>query len=631
LVLLALLAYAPALHGWFLSDDAMIAGICPDGEHVDWAHVARTLTGDWRVITGEYALFFRPLVVLTLALDASVWGLRPFGFHLTNVVLHGVVACLVMLAGRGMDASWSAALLAGAAFVLMPLHPESVAWISGRTDIVYAIPALGSIAAFLELRRTGARSMLALSVACYVVSLLAKENAIAVPLIVLVLHLGLARRELSPISRTAALVALALYAVASLAYLWWRSRVLADVFAGHAADLYHAPEGNWTRVRTQFIGNLGMFLFPYNRHIGAQNALRAGAWLVVVGIASATAWSAFRRSVPWRSVLAAWLALLASVAPIATMMEIQINLMGTRMWYLPIAFLCLIIGMACLQTVRPPGVAAALAIVVAWFVLLRQNLVPWADAGQLMREVREVYAQKFGAYAGERIEGLPLVDRGAYVALYNAEAFASPLVKAPPRLENIARYRIAYDSTQRRVSVQEDPAWNAAARFEDDLANGIWLFHPDGAPLENASQNDLAPLELTSGRYAFEARSRDPWLIMFSDRDIAPPEARGAPEYAYLLVRPASPSPPELFWIGAGAEHFAGERMVMLEPELTVEKGRIVQRQRGGFFVYAARLDTHRHWPGVHAIKAIRLDPTDAPGRLVIAYFNIARRGSPTH
>jgi hypothetical protein len=629
-ILLALAAYAPALGGWFLSDDAMIGGIY-DGNDVNWSHVGRTFAMDWRGFNGAETRFFRPLVVITLALDAALWGLQPWGFHLTNVLLHGLVASLVVAVGTRLGASRSAALLGGALFALEPLHPESVAWISGRTDLVYALPALASIAAFLEHRRTGARSVLALAVALYVLALLAKENAVAIPLIVLVLDLSLPRRPPHRAPNASTTFALGLYGAASLLYVAWRTRIFGGVFAGHQAKFYHAPEGNFTRVTSDFVSNLELFLFPFNRQIDDQLALHIGASLAILALAFAGLWSALRRSVPWRSVLAALLALCASVAPIATMMQIQLNLTNSRMWYLPLAFLCLVVGMLCLSAVRPLGVAVAAGLLGAWFVLLRANLVPWVDAGQFMRKTRIVYANTFGAYPAERIEGLPPIDRGAYLALYNAECFGFPLVRLPPRLDQQLRYRMVYDETRRDVRVEPDPAWGAAERLDRDLASAVWLWHPDGAPLETAWLERLTPRTLAPGRYAFAADSADPWLIIGADRDIAPPERAAQPEYVYLLLRPAPAQAPQLFWIDAVGQNFGGDRVLSLAPELMLADGRIVPRQREGFFVYSARADGHPRWPGLHAVRLVRLDPSDAPGELEIRYFNIARQNAGAH
>src|SRR5438046_7897250 len=85
---LSLVAYARTLDGWFLSDDVMIGLVTPDGKRVAWDHVLRVFHMDWGE-RGSWASvrYYRPLVVLSQAIDASIWGIRPLGYHLTNVLL----------------------------------------------------------------------------------------------------------------------------------------------------------------------------------------------------------------------------------------------------------------------------------------------------------------------------------------------------------------------------------------------------------------------------------------------------------------------------------------------------------------------------------------------------------------
>ena len=90
---------------------------------------------------------WQPLAWLTYALDDALWGARPFGHHLTSVLLHGLNAVLVSALGerllaRGRGASSpDAADRLGAAFAallfgLHPLRAESVAWATERRDVL---------------------------------------------------------------------------------------------------------------------------------------------------------------------------------------------------------------------------------------------------------------------------------------------------------------------------------------------------------------------------------------------------------------------------------------------------------------------------------------------------------------
>src|SRR6187549_1352414 len=45
----------------------------------------------------------RPVVNLSYALDAAIWGLRPLGFHITNVLLHALNVLLVFFCARALS------------------------------------------------------------------------------------------------------------------------------------------------------------------------------------------------------------------------------------------------------------------------------------------------------------------------------------------------------------------------------------------------------------------------------------------------------------------------------------------------------------------------------------------------
>jgi tetratricopeptide (TPR) repeat protein len=83
--------------------------------------------------------FFRPLVTLSFRLDYVVNGASPFGFHLTNVVLHAAVTVLVFAWMRRLRAGLLAAAAATALWALHPRLTESVTWVSGRTDVLAAL------------------------------------------------------------------------------------------------------------------------------------------------------------------------------------------------------------------------------------------------------------------------------------------------------------------------------------------------------------------------------------------------------------------------------------------------------------------------------------------------------------
>jgi len=79
-----------------------------------------------------------------------LWGDSPAGYHVVNIVLHGVVALLAALTLRqlGVPFAW----LAAAIFALHPVHVESVAWISELKNTLSAALYFGAALAWMRFR-----------------------------------------------------------------------------------------------------------------------------------------------------------------------------------------------------------------------------------------------------------------------------------------------------------------------------------------------------------------------------------------------------------------------------------------------------------------------------------------------
>src|SRR5262252_7756630 len=91
-LLAGLLAFSLNLNNYFLSDD--------------FVQIGKVLRGDFSVVWGqEHGGFFRPLFICSYVIDSSIWGARPLGFHLTNVILHALNSFLLFrLAVRMLEA-----------------------------------------------------------------------------------------------------------------------------------------------------------------------------------------------------------------------------------------------------------------------------------------------------------------------------------------------------------------------------------------------------------------------------------------------------------------------------------------------------------------------------------------------
>ncbi|MFT5129122.1 MAG: tetratricopeptide (TPR) repeat protein [Rhodothermales bacterium] len=110
------------------------------------------------IFTPERGATYQPLRVLSYAIDHATWGLRPFGYHVMNTLLHGLAAWLLFLvllellpALRKPQKSDSlVGLTAALIFLVHPINVEAVVWISSRKYGLLAVFYLLAILLYLR-------------------------------------------------------------------------------------------------------------------------------------------------------------------------------------------------------------------------------------------------------------------------------------------------------------------------------------------------------------------------------------------------------------------------------------------------------------------------------------------------
>ena len=194
-VLLAWLSQAPVLRAGWVWDDAIVVRDDP-ATAAGVRSIPRMLTSPWAGEDRDVGLY-RPLVSATLALEASLHGVAdPFGFHLTNLFLHGLAAVLLLrVLTRAMPDRPLVAGVAAALFAAHPLHTGTVSWIVARGDLLVVV--LGAAGALLWVRgRALDAGAAALAGLCLFGALLSKEAALPLPAAWLVLDLAVRREGL---------------------------------------------------------------------------------------------------------------------------------------------------------------------------------------------------------------------------------------------------------------------------------------------------------------------------------------------------------------------------------------------------------------------------------------------------
>jgi tetratricopeptide (TPR) repeat protein len=136
------------------------------------------------------APYYRPLLWASFFLDYSVWGQNPFGFHITNVVLHIINTLLVCWFIGNLGFSQTVSFITASLFATHPVQTEAIAWISGRNDPLLVLFLLLAFNFLLKARTAGQfpskLTYYCISAATFACALLTKEIAIiALPLMVL--------------------------------------------------------------------------------------------------------------------------------------------------------------------------------------------------------------------------------------------------------------------------------------------------------------------------------------------------------------------------------------------------------------------------------------------------------------
>lgn len=128
-----------------------------------------------------------PLTWISLMLDTDLYGGRPGGYHLTNVLLHAANSVLLFWALKIATQTTAKSAVVAALFALHPLHVESVAWVAERKDVLSTLFGLLSLLAYVGYATFGRRRRLAASLLFLVLSLLAKQTLVTLPFVFLLL------------------------------------------------------------------------------------------------------------------------------------------------------------------------------------------------------------------------------------------------------------------------------------------------------------------------------------------------------------------------------------------------------------------------------------------------------------
>jgi hypothetical protein len=363
--LLVFAVYSPVLRNGFVGwDDDIYVYRNPRLLHLTLTSLLGTFSsvhasGNWH-----------PLTELSHAADWALWGMRPFGHHLTSILLHGLNAGLVVVLSCALararpavrSASAAREVVAGiAAGLLWGLHPlrvESVAWVSERKDVLCAAFYLAGLLCYLryaggqreeasgESAGRDRKRFFAGALACFLLALLSKPMAVSFPLVLLVLDAyPLQRLEHTRIRRLLAEKIPFLVLAAASAIVTLKAQRAAGAFRA----MRGVPLATKALVAVHAtVGYLGKTLWPsqllplysYPQDVSWASWRFAVPVAVLVLLVVGCAWLA-RRS---RAALTALACYLLMLLPVMGIVQVGPQAMADRYSYLPAVALSLLGG-----------------------------------------------------------------------------------------------------------------------------------------------------------------------------------------------------------------------------------------------------------------------------------------------
>jgi Tfp pilus assembly protein PilF len=473
LALATLALYNPVTRAPFLNYDDQVYV-------TENAQVRAGLT--WNTIVWSFrtprAVDWHPLTWLSYLLDRQMFGMKPAGYHLTNVLLHtanGVLLFLILAGATGFVwRSWAVAAL----FALHPINVESVAWIAERKNVLSMFFFLVALAAYgWYARRPGIGRYLAVTGA-YILALMSKAQVITFPFALLLLDYWPLGRIGQSITSTEEVGGKSSVAPAHGAFSWnliWEKVpwvVLSAVSAiitmktGGAAFNYTVATGATPsefplriRLATAAIGYvkyLGKAFWPIDLamvypHPGLGTSVRTAvlSTLVIIAITVLAVIFGFgfgfefgQRRRPF--LLVGWFWFLGTMLPMSGIVTIGPHAMADRYAYIPLLGIFVIVcwGVAeLIQRWKVPAVvyaAVAAAVLLALGSALHRQVSFWSDNVTLWAHTVAITRDNF---IGEENLAMALITQGeAAQALPHFQRAKAMWPADPLATLNIATY-----------------------------------------------------------------------------------------------------------------------------------------------------------------------------------------------
>ena len=323
--------------------------------------------------------YYRPLMHLFFMLNYYIFGLRPWGFHLLNILFHTGVSILVfVIASRLLRAPSNSSQLGEQGFVgsllsppfvgalvfaTHPIHTEAVAWVSGVPELSYTFFFLLSLYLYMRFEE-GMKGMYPLSLLSFSIATFCKEPALTLPILLVAYDYIFGKKEAGYLPFVKRYIP---YLLVAGAYLVLRYRALGG-FSPQRPHIVLSGYGYIINVFPLFTQYLEELLLPLN--LNAFHVLHPiSSIFETIGLVSSAVAAAFVgvTFLTYKKKSKVCFGLLVIALPLLPSLYIPAlgeNVFAERYLYLPSFGFVLLIALALSRAKAvKPGLASGLVII----------------------------------------------------------------------------------------------------------------------------------------------------------------------------------------------------------------------------------------------------------------------------
>ena len=592
---LSIWPFLPSLNGQFIWDDQIISG-SPAGNGWEGLRAIWSLGGE----NGNEHHYW-PITYLSFWIEDQLWGLGAvFMHHAVNLGLHAINCLLAYTLLRGIGLQ--GAFLAAAIFAVHPVHAVSVAWISGRKDMLAGVFFFSSALMWFRhldaTRLATGRAMLVASLLLYGCAMLSKTTAVTLPAILLIVTWWLDGR----VTRTIWLSLLPFFVVG---LAWGLIETEIASATTYLIDVGLAPLDRIVLIGQTLVSYASLALWPIELAIlypkWDVDASDPWQWVHVTAVVGlfATLWVLRQRvGRGWLAALAVYGVVLLPVLGLVDFGYLPYTFVADRYQYIALLVPSAVLATIAARSVdryrripRSAGYGAAAMVIVGLGVLSWRQAAIYEDEFTLFSHINTVNP---GAYPAQEFLALHSINEGMYDAA---------LAYSLGAIETHNRYYTSQSALAHFI---------AGAALHQLERHGEALPYLDDAHRRQPQDRQVIELLARSNYHQQRFGASIDHLDELEMRlKVLPPpllalRADARLQLAYLDRE------------GDGARVLdEADADITLALEESVERD-----QRNGMHIIAARIDIARGQPKsalAHIDRAIALDPSPAAHRLAVA------------